>query len=407
MKKDQNRIELNVRRGIYEEFALSAEDTSSYIVPGTILSMTNVGDTDELLEIQSQTEDIQGFEPCVVLENALLGKTINAKQYAGDCMLVRRLVSGDMYLLRAVAGTYTTGEPVYATQTDNGIFVSADGEGRFVGWVQENYTVTPEMIGLIDDSTLERPSTIPMNGRLVNLLRVRIGKRNKAGTPVANYTVTADGNATDANTTKLTINITRNADLVTTDITSAEIAIAPATVATAETLTKIDATTYELTVSTLSSGTITLTITKEGVTPRPKSATIYKHIPVGFWGVAYPDSRTIGPSATPTAAEITALSSLNTLVGDKRNIEVAFTLHEADWTAAGGTGTFPDACAGRAFFITTNWGNASSIVSNGFNVTEAFDEFTVVIDNITYTGYLANGSPVAYDGATYAFTFVA
>lgn len=407
MKKDQNRIELNVRRGIYEEFALSAEDTSSYIVPGTILSMTNVGDTDELLEIQSQTEDIQGFEPCVVLENALLGKTINAKQYAGDCMLVRRLVSGDMYLLRAVAGTYTTGMPVYATQTDNGIFVSADGEGRFVGWVQENYTVTPEMIGLIDDSTLERPSTIPMNGRLVNLLRVRIGKRNKAGTPVANYTVTADGNATDANTTKLTINITRNADLVTTDITSAEIAIAPATVATAGTLTKIDATTYELTVSTLSSGTITLTITKEGVTPRPKSATIYKHIPVGFWGVAYPDSRTIGASAIPTAEEIVALSSLNTLVGDKRNLDVAFALNETDWTAAGGTGNYPADCAGRAFLITANWGDASGIVSNGFNVAEAFDAFSVVIDNVTYTGYLANGSPVSYDGTSYAFTFIA
>lgn len=282
MKKDQNRIALNVRRGIYEEFHLISTDTAT-VVPGTLLSMKNVGSSTEPLELSSQTSDLDGFEACVVLENGLLGTSMNHKQYAGDLMLVRRLVSGDMYLLRAVAGTYTTGMPLYATQTTNGIYVSSTGAGKFIGWAQENYTVTGTMVGLVDDSTLTQPSSTNLNGVLVNLLRVRIGRKN-SNTKI-NYTVVADGNTTSTDSTKLTFTF---GSAISPDLTASAFAITPSSVATKGALTKVSNAVYDLAITPVASGAVSTTVTGTGITSAAKTANVYY----------YPDDYTVSTDGT-------------------------------------------------------------------------------------------------------------
>ena len=494
MKKDQNRIELQVRRGIYDEAKLNAATTAN-VLPGSLVELqeANTG----YYNAYAAPSSLTGFDAAIILENALIGKAMNAKQELDEPVLLRRIISGDMYLIRAVAGTYTSGQPVYATQTTNGVYVSATGEGRFVGWAQENYTITSAMVDVIDDSTRDTPATTNINGALVNLLRVRIGvgKPRTVVTPDIDYTVSANGDASTASTAlsitfasapstdlaaadvavtpstvatagaltkvdsthytlaltavssgELSVVVTKSGVVSTAktatvyyvavvsdidytvsangdatvpstsvsitlasapdaDLEAADIAISPNTVATKGTLTKVDETHYTLAITAISAGDATVTITKTGVVSTGKTAAVTYAALVGYWGVAYPDAAS--PTATtPTAAQILALTSLNSIYGSKRNMDCAFNLNETDWTAAGGTGTFASDAAGRAFFITTDWGTASAIMSNSTSVAEAFDAFSVEIDGVTYSGYVANNDPVVYDGTTYAFTFV-
>ena len=58
---------------------------------------------------------------------------------------------GDIYLIRAVPGVYNQGDPLYATQRDNGIYVSRRGEGRFLGWAKESVIIREEDVDIVDE----------------------------------------------------------------------------------------------------------------------------------------------------------------------------------------------------------------------------------------------------------------
>ena len=415
MIKDQNRIELKIRRGIYEEFTLRTDNTG-YCLPGTLVAMTSDEQTHATNSVDSQADDLDAFETLVVLENALLGKTINAKSYNGERILCRRAVSGDMYLLRAVPGEYKSGNPVYATQTPNGIYVTLDPDGKFVGWAQESFTVTTGMVDLLDDSTREAPSTINLNGAIVNLLRVRIGNKKKKGEPVSGIKLTV---TPPSDPTMLRIDLTRTSVLTDAGLTPASFVVGDFTVtgATATNWTQVPgefAWTFDI--SGLIGNSITVTVNKAPqVTAKPKTVYFTKTppppAPVGYWGVAYNHLTTPPPFTTitpPTESEFLALTATNVITGSKRNMTVSFDLNETDWRAATGdtTSPYPSAASGRAFFITQTWGTPIGVVTSGFPALSAFDPFTITINGTVYSGLIANGAPPQYDGTPYDFQFV-
>ena len=140
--------------------------------------------------------------------------------------------------------------------------------------------------------------------------------------------------------------------------------------------------------------------------------TIWERAPVGYWGVCYKHLTAPPPFSGgiihPTAADIIALTAKTEITGVKRNITVNFAMNEADWRAAtGSVAAFPSSAAGRAFFITKNWGMPLGIVTSGFPALAAFDQtFSVELNGVTYTGVLANGAPPQYDGTAYIFQFL-
>ena len=395
MKKDQNRIELKVRMGIYEEATLDAGQAK--VLPGALLDLKE-GIYGGNIAVPI-AENIKGFDVAIVLENALLGKAIHAVQYDNETILVRRPIEGDVYLIRAVAGTYKTGDRVYARQTQNGIYVDKNGIGKFIGWAQENFTITDEMVDVIDTSTRDLPSDRKVNGALVNLLRVRIGvgRATKGAEPSDDlqYTVSANGSATTGTDT-ITIQFV---SAPAPDLTKEELSCS---IPTGE-LVKISPTVYTLSVVGAQTGRATFSIGREGIDNSTKYIQIWgTQMAMGWWGVCYPD---VVGRVIPTGEAILELASKHKISGSKRNLECAFTLNEADWREAGGTGDFDTECAGRAFFITRTWGDAESIFSNTFDVSDAFNRFNITINGTMYTGYLANGSPVVYDGTPYLFKF--
>ena len=393
MKKDQNRIELLVRRGIYEEATLEAGQAK--VLPGALLDLKE-GVYGENIAIVT-ADNIKGFDPAIVLENALLGKALHAVQYDNETILIRRPTEGDIYLIRAVPGEYKTGDLLYATQTNNGIYVSKTGIGRFIGWAQEKYTITDDMVDVIDTSTRDMPSDTKVNGAMVNLLRVRIGasKRFKSDTSQdITYTVTANGSST-MGTDTITIQFST---ALGTDLTKDELSCS---IPTGD-LVKVSSTVYTLPVLNPEAGEATFSIGRAGVDNTTKHIQIYgATVAIGYWGVCYPD---VVGRVVPTTDALKAIAK-NEITGLKRDIECAFVLNEAEWRAAGGTGDFATECAGRAFFITTNWGEANSIFSNTFDVSDAFNPYIVTLHGVQYTGYISNGSPVVYDGTPYLFKF--
>lgn len=400
MLLNQNRIELKARHGIYEEATLISG--TAKVLPGALLSLSE--DVYNINTCKPEAANISGFETAIVLENALLGKAIHAVQYDNEIILVRRPVSGDVYLIRAVAGEYNQGDALYATQTANGIYVSKTGEGKFIGWSQENYTITNDMVDMIDNSTRDFPSDTKVNGRLVNLLRVRIGasKGSYNGSPVPptptgiTYTIMANGSST---TPTDTITLTF-ASAPATPITAADISCS---VGIGE-LTQVSDTVYTLKITAVDTGTSSMSISHDGVTAQTVYFNIYGDPAgeiIGYWGVCYPD---VEGRTTPTTPAIKAIAK-SIITGTKRPMECAFVLNEAEWRAAGGTGDFTLDCAGRAFFITKDWGNATSITLNDVDVSEAFDSYDVTMHAIPYHGYITNGSPIAFDGSSYLFKF--
>jgi len=320
-------------------------------------------------------------------------------------------------LLRTMPGVYQTGESVYAVQTENGIYVTNEVGGKFIGWAMEDFEVTPAMMDLVDDSTIERPSTINLNGAIVNLLRVRIGgkRRVKPPVPIARFTVTANGNNT-TDTDLLTITFTKFPELVTSDLTAAEITLSSGL--TKGTLTKIDTNTYTLAVTPTADGTQSVTIQKTDVSDKPVFVRVYWTAPpptppeeqiAGYWGVTY-QHLSQPPSFTtdfqnsypvpPSAEEILALGTqLHEIKGAKRDISVQFALDEANWrSATGATGSFAMEAMGRGFLITT-WGNATAIETNGSPAHTIYSPFSVEINGTMYTGYVKNGSPAVYSGS--------
>jgi len=135
--------------------------------------------------VTSQATDLSATEILIVTENSYEYAGINHKCIPGEIVHLRRAVSGDRYLIRAVEGNYVEGDPVYLTQTDNGIYVTKTGaEGATpIGYAGETYVVygedkpelTPKFYyDAIDDSTPVRAASRWLNGAVFNLLKVRI-----------------------------------------------------------------------------------------------------------------------------------------------------------------------------------------------------------------------------------------
>ena len=170
MQINQNAICLNTNISIRERAKLFFPE-NTIVLPGT-LGHVNEGRYN--IEVYPIITNIQSFEPAIVLENVHNNTGLHAAQCTDDefaYISIRRLFDGDVYLIRAVEGEYQVGMPVFATQTDNGVYVSSKGEGCFIGWSQEHYLITSDMMGVVDDGRTE------VNNRLVNLLKVRVGTR--------------------------------------------------------------------------------------------------------------------------------------------------------------------------------------------------------------------------------------
>jgi hypothetical protein len=203
---DQNRIELQTSNGVYDEYKIAAGETGN-ILPGAMLVLKEceaqtgspvLGNGDAEAQLFTQATDLDSSVFAILLENALLGRTINHKARVGEVNPVRRPVTGDVYQLRATPGEYKVGDAVFAVQTTNGVYVGKTGT-KLIGYAEETYSVsaTPtaytdaELDAIngtaktsrpkrntsydqVDDSNSDFPSTIKLNGVLVNLLRVRI-----------------------------------------------------------------------------------------------------------------------------------------------------------------------------------------------------------------------------------------
>lgn len=233
MQINQNTITLNPCNGFYEEYVLIPADgvvdktgaTSNAatigVLPGTIVGQRAFITAEKYAQWQAEAAgaveepvikwrgcidtygpngnatDVDSVELLVVVENALLGKSINHLAFRGEVTPVYRPVSGDRFLVRAVPGKdYIEGQALYlvpytsANGKVGGYYFTndktAEGAGSEIrAYAAETFSIpatseagaafSPKIfIDEIDDSTTERPSTIKMNGGLVNLLRVRI-----------------------------------------------------------------------------------------------------------------------------------------------------------------------------------------------------------------------------------------
>jgi len=234
MLRNSNTIALQPQNSQYEEFPLSPTETG-LALPGTILAIgraSNDGFVGNAYDVNSagtqQTynpngnnakirHEVQGMRkgllvtqagtanapplgevrPFIVIENALLGTGLNKPSIPGSTIPGYMLANNDVFNVRCVSGAYYTGQPVYMTQTPNGIYVTnVAGVGTalpLLGHVEENYVATPEAFDLVDTFNYETGAqpqsvTVPgvspapavtttyrnLNGVLVNLLRVRI-----------------------------------------------------------------------------------------------------------------------------------------------------------------------------------------------------------------------------------------
>jgi len=300
---------------------------------------------------------------------------------------------------------YKIGEPVYAIQTPNGIYVSKEQEGKFIGWAMEDFEVTQAMVDLVDDSTPVRPSTINLNGAIVNLLRVRIGgkKRLKATASIARFSVTASGNPTNL----LTITFTRFPELITPDLTVDDLIVSGNL--TKGTLTKVNASTYTLEVSVPqgASAAQTVTITRSEVSGNPIAVQITlppplpppPPAPIGWFGVLYPEAGAApGGGATTAFAPLDASfldrATTTEITGTKRSIDVNTSPIEAEWNAIlpapPGDWSLWDDWGYRVFIVTRNWGSPQAWdITQTFHQTSGFTPVSVTIDGIEYSGLMS------------------
>ena len=173
-------------------------DNLEVLYKGTMYEQVKHNITKTIVEEHyTASYDIAQFYPAVILENSLIANSINHQNFANLHARCRRLVAGDKFLLRAVAGSYNYGDPLYAVQTSNGIYVTTEKSGMFIGWCEETYNITEDMVDLVD--TYEFPETKgSLRGKLVNLIAVRIGKA---------YEVKADPKITGLNISQTTTSI--------------------------------------------------------------------------------------------------------------------------------------------------------------------------------------------------------
>ena len=398
MIQDQNRIELQVRNSIYEEFILRGTNTG-YCLPGTIVATTE--DSQEFVTntVDSRTFDLQAFETFVILENALLGKGINAKSFNGERILCRRAVSGDVLLIRAVTGDYRIGQPVYATQTSNGIYVTNERDGKFVGWAQEDFTVTPSMVDLVDDSTSERPSTVNLNGVIVNLLRVRIGGMMRAlpSIPITRFSVAAIDEL-DL-TTKLRIVFREHVDApLTSPLQLSDIQISGG--ASLSNLVLVDTVTFEVDVTFATSGLYEVMIAKANVSDRPVRVNLGKssstiETSIGWYGVVYPTNlSSIGNVTFPTIDDsVLKFAATVEITGEKRTLVTTPEPLQEDWDVIGFSPPVPfsqwDDLAYRTFICIrgNDWGEIRiGDSTESFDQTAGWTDFSMTVNGIVYNG---------------------
>jgi len=406
MQKDANRIELNVRKGVYEEFVLQASTPSNpqgLCLPGSIVAMTDAEQKHIVNTVHSEATNIEGFETIVILENALLGKGINAASYDGEQILCRRVVSGDLYLLRCVPDTYKFGQPVYATQTPNGIYVSREGEGKFIGWAQENFECTPDMVDLVDASTRDMPQRDPnLNGAIVNLLRVRIGSRKKSApvVPISKFSVTPIPTSLDPTGILITF-IENPLAPILGPLALSEISISGGIVPTS--VTQTGPLTFEVSAPLTTAGTYQVTITKTNVTTKPVSFTFTKTppppVPTGWMGIWYPDSTATPlvptfPSFDGDAA--VAFTGTTEITGSVRTLDLTVDANVTDWNAIQPSPPVPFATwvnvGVRGFILVkgTAWGTITAWDGTGTFPYTAWTPISAVIGGVTYNGLLSN-----------------
>ena len=225
MQRNSNTIALQPENSRYEEFPLSPTATG-LALPGTILVLgrqnTDVfaGNAMEATSPTAQTympngnnaivrHEMQGLRkgmlfthagtggtppigvsrPFIVIENVLLGTGLNKQSIPGSVIPGYMLANNDVFNVRCKPGSYYNGEPVYLTQTPNGLYATNVYEegAPLLGHVEENYVATPNSVDLVDNFNYEygaQPQNVVnggitttynnLNGALVNLLRVRI-----------------------------------------------------------------------------------------------------------------------------------------------------------------------------------------------------------------------------------------
>lgn len=188
---NQNTITLQVQNGFYEEYVLDPAEAGN-VMPGAIVSIKSTPDMQAdhvnaaVVSSQSAQAEIDDVELLVLVENALLGKSINHKANKGEVIPLCRPISGDRLLVRCVSGDYKDGDALGYKQTANGIYLAKmdDADGSEIkAYAMEAFAVPvtsqpantpPFYYDVVDDSTTERPASTVMNTGVVNLLRVRI-----------------------------------------------------------------------------------------------------------------------------------------------------------------------------------------------------------------------------------------
>lgn len=442
----QNRIELRIAQDRDSEVTCLLDNPDDVnVLPG---ALCEYGESEPYGTAYIQAKDITTFEPIVVIENVFFGSALSAKQYDGDKIFCRRLLPGDIYLLRAVPGFYSPGDPLYATQRDNGIYVSKRGEGRFLGWSKESMVIREEDTDIVDER-IDNPDPEAINNKKLNLLKVKIGFRPySALNPLApkHYLWTASSLSTrwagdvsdtvpkEMDSTVLTVDITFEHPLP--DLTLSEVSLetvsfvpkcqvydatngvfvdppTPYAYLSDDIIGSSTAYSLPIQIENIVEGTLilSLTIKKEDA----QTATVYfktvlpslfgKAVEeeetgpvVGYWGVSYPD---LLGTITPTEEEIMSLDGVTKIYGKPRPMSVSFRVQEGDWKKCGG-GEFNNTSTGRAFFV-CEWGRAITSIQKGDAIMwHEFRPFNITINEKQYHGYIA-AYPIAYDGKPYSF----
>ncbi|MDR2170676.1 MAG: hypothetical protein LBP59_11080 [Planctomycetaceae bacterium] len=186
---NNNTILLSSQNGSHEEYVLDPVNTG-LALPGSVVTLlyksteeSTYVSTDSAKRLPNEATTAQknaaldAIELLIIKENALIGASINRPSQAGETILVQRAVTGDRYLVRVVAGVYEPGDPLYLTQTTNGIYFTKvlGGAPTVRAIALEAFSVTAEIVDKVDRSTTDGVGTneVP-NGGLVNLLKVRI-----------------------------------------------------------------------------------------------------------------------------------------------------------------------------------------------------------------------------------------
>ncbi len=221
MLRNSNTIVLQKETSKYEEFPLDPNETG-LALPGTILAIGRSGDTAPIGNFVNKDgvykpngynattrSEMTGMgkgmlttkagtigaptlgvvRPFIVMENVLLGTALNKPSIPGSVIPGYVLGDNSVFNVRCVPGRYTHGQPVYLTQTANGLYATGTAVvgAPLLGYVEENYVVTAANTDLVDNSTYETPPLpqtagaapnavqyMNLNGALVNLLRVSI-----------------------------------------------------------------------------------------------------------------------------------------------------------------------------------------------------------------------------------------